>query len=613
MEDFILDFNNIKLSALSKSKKINPYVKNTTIGPNSSIYKENENRIITNRNPSLNKKSKEIEYNTTSSSIVIKKLHIDIEKLRQRKLKEAVDSHINRIAEFSKQIHNDLNKHLEIKQKSLLNEKHQQELLILQKLEQHDKDISTQHQQFLRYYEELAERKRRIDKELKEHERRKQLLTELIDKIKSDQVEFRCVYEEICSTLEKCKYPVELKAILGDIPQKLKSLPNDMGEIVSKCKSGKLRDDDRIKASQLVKDIKDVLDTLKQKIVKVTEEQETKKQNAAKPVVVIKRPAPTLTTVQPAQLETCISTTPSHCFTYLQNFLENYTNSYKDLTNNDSFKQFKFDCKKAINIPVNAISAVNSQHLLDKYNRLSGLLMGKRIEVGGTLVCASQHPQGIAFSTNLLARKFVLQCDLMISSKPEAAFCYAAIIIALWNDNQDFGKLVLAHIYRQCPYLVPFYPSQVSGQTDKEYYLSLGYQYNDDIIEKQDKFLKRMTGLMRLYSAIIISKPKRGQHRNPHGISEGWKWLSAFLNLTPIPDITATMLHTFLEIAGSTLQAVYGKVFQKLMNFVCHIYLSLIQKIDSGGPVTRLEVLLQEYKKTGRFEEPRGMLPNNFW
>lgn len=62
----------------------------------------------------------------------------------------------------------------------------------------------------------------------------------------------------------------------------------------------------------------------------------------------------------------------------------------------------------------------------------------------------------------------------------------------------------------------------------------LGYQYSDDgKVEPQDKFLKRMTGIMRLYSAIMVTKLKRSQANKPHplGINEGWRWLAAMLNL----------------------------------------------------------------------------------
>lgn len=317
--------------------------------------------------------------------------------------------------------------------------------------------------------------------------------------------------------------------------------------------------------------------------------------------------------IRSSQINRFISKSSLRIYSELQDFMEKYIETSAELENNHSYKQFRFDCKKAVNIPVNAISAVNTHHLLDKYNRLTDLLSGKTVEAGNTRICAARHPQGVAFCTNLLAKKFVLQGDLTISSNPEAAFSYAAVIVALWHDYSDFGRLLLAHFYKQCPYLVPLYPPRAVGQSDKEFYLSQGYQYTDGVIEKQDKFLKRMTGIMRLFAAVIITKPKKGQQKNLYGLAEGWRWLASFLNLEPQPDITATMLHIFLEITGSTLQSAYGKMFYKIMDYICKVYLPLIQKIDSGGPVTRLEVLLQEYQQRKAFVSPSGRLPANFW
>lgn len=77
--------------------------------------------------------------------------------------------------------------------------------------------------------------------------------------------------------------------------------------------------------------------------------------------------------------------------------------------------------------------------ILRKYF-IMDVFIGKNVEVAGTVVNTSNHPQGLPFCMDLLAKKFVLQGDLMISGNPEAAFSYAAVIIALWNRNPNFGK-----------------------------------------------------------------------------------------------------------------------------------------------------------------------------
>ncbi|KAJ8968266.1 hypothetical protein NQ317_008896 [Molorchus minor] len=214
-------------------------------------------------------------------------------------------------------------------------------------------------------------------------------------------------------------------------------------------------------------------------------------------------------------------------YTEALDFLETNFLNFNNLNKDTTLKSFIFDCKKAINIPVNSISGVNSEHIVDKYNKLYQLLSGQNVIISGKVINANRHPQGIAFCMDLLAKKFVLQGDLMVSSNPESAFCYASVIISLWNDFPVFEKLVLAYFYKFCPYLVPYYIPRQVGESDEEFYIKQGYQYKDGQVEKQDKFLKRMTGIMRLYAAILVTKPKKGQQNIPHGIQYGWRWLTS--------------------------------------------------------------------------------------
>lgn len=60
------------------------------------------------------------------------------------------------------------------------------------------------------------------------------------------------------------------------------------------------------------------------------------------------------------------------------------------------------------------------------------------------------------FCIGLLAKKFELQDDLMSSGNPESEFAFATIIIFIWNDSTDFGKILLAYFFKE--YIIPFYP-----------------------------------------------------------------------------------------------------------------------------------------------------------
>ncbi|KAJ8947887.1 hypothetical protein NQ318_010033 [Aromia moschata] len=171
----------------------------------------------------------------------------------------------------------------------------------------------------------------------------------------------------------------------------------------------------------------------------------------------------------------------------------------------------------------------------------------------------------------------------------------------------------MAYFYRFCPYLVPYYIPRQVGESDEEFYKRQGYQYNEGQIEKQDKFLKRMTGIMRLYSAILITKPKKGQVKRPHSLRNGWRWLSSLLNLEPRVDITATMLHCFLETVGFEMETKYGRGFVKLNRIIMQKFLPSCRQKCTGGAVTRLELLLSEYEKNKKFKEPAGFFPYISW
>lgn len=110
----------------------------------------------------------------------------------------------------------------------------------------------------------------------------------------------------------------------------------------------------------------------------------------------------------------------------------------------------------------------------------------------------------------------------------------------------------------------------------------LGYKYINNKIEPQDQYLKRITGLQRLYSAILITQLRNAQQNQPHpqGIENGWIWLTNFLNLDPMPDICPTLLLEFLEVAGSEMWKVYGVQFQKLLTVLHKQYVPRLEKVS---------------------------------
>ena len=77
--------------------------------------------------------------------------------------------------------------------------------------------------------------------------------------------------------------------------------------------------------------------------------------------------------------------------------------------------------------------------------------------------------------------------------------------------------------------------------------------------------------------------------------------------MTPRPNTTAEMLAIYFKCTGYQQQKVYGKQFVKLVEITQNDYLNLIRSISSDkqteAAVGRLQSILNEYKKYGRFNE----------
>lgn len=128
-----------------------------------------------------------------------------------------------------------------------------------------------------------------------------------------------------------------------------------------------------------------------------------------------------------------------------------------------------------------------------------------------------------------------------VASHHEAAFPIAVVASGIWELHPQVGDLILAHLHRKCPYAVPHYPPMKEGTSVEEYqrcgrkksvnlfyqsqktkteqkrtdlrhllcrhlFRILGYRVDESGVEGQDSFLKRMSGMIRLYAAIIQLK-----------------------------------------------------------------------------------------------------------
>uniref|UniRef100_A0A671X9R8 mRNA export factor GLE1 n=1 Tax=Sparus aurata TaxID=8175 RepID=A0A671X9R8_SPAAU len=266
-------------------------------------------------------------------------------------------------------------------------------------------------------------------------------------------------------------------------------------------------------------------------------------------------------------------------------------------------KKLKLELQKAATIPVSQISSNSGSQLREIFDKIDKLLSGKAVVSGGRSVSTSHHPQGLDFVSYKLAEKFVKQGEEEVASHHEAAFPIAVVASGIWELHPRVGEFILAHLHTKCPYAVPHYPPMKEGTTVEDYQRILGYRVHDSGVEGQDSFLKRMSGMIRLYAAIIQLRWPYGSKQGsaPHGLNHGWRWLAQMLNMEPLADITATLLFDFLEVCGHALMRQYQVQFWKLILLLKDEYFQRIEAVTTTGQmgsVIRLKQFLEVTQTT---------------
>ncbi|XP_032491486.1 nucleoporin GLE1 isoform X2 [Phocoena sinus] len=246
-------------------------------------------------------------------------------------------------------------------------------------------------------------------------------------------------------------------------------------------------------------------------------------------------------------------------------------------------KKIKMDLQKAATIPVSQISTIAGSKLKEIFDKIHSLLSGKPVQSGGRSVSVTLNPQGLDFVQYKLAEKFVKQGEEEVASHHEAAFPIAVVASGIWELHPRVGDLILAHLHKKCPYSVPFYPAFKEGMALEDYQRMLGYKVMDCRVEQQDSFLKRMSGMIRLYAAII-------QLRWPYGNRQ--------------------------EVCGNALMKQYQVQFWKMILLIKEDYFPRIEAITSSGQMgsfIRLKQFLEKCLQHKEIPVPKGFLTSSFW
>ncbi|XP_062447065.1 mRNA export factor GLE1 [Rhea pennata] len=382
-----------------------------------------------------------------------------------------------------------------------------------------------------------------------------------------------------------------------------------------------------------LQEMRGLISSMQQEIAAAVEEKKRKdeEEEKEKQKELLKKEQMTAQTPAPAQhsggkqqregLQVKAEESTMQWYQQLQDAADKCIASFSAISNckdNNEVKKIKMDLQKAATIPVSQISSIAGSQLREIFDKINNLLSGKSVQSGGRTVSVTQHPQGLDFVYYKLAEKFVNQGEEEVASHHEAAFPIAVVASGIWEIHPRVGDLFLAHLHKKCPYSVPFYPAFKDGTSLEEYQRMLGYQVKDSKIEQQDNFLKRMSGMIRLYAAVIQLRWPYGnrQGTHPHGLNHGWRWLAQMLNMEPLADVTATLLFDFLEVCGNALMKQYQVQFWKMMLLIREDYFPRIEAITSSGQMGSLMRFKQFLEKCLQQKEiplPKGSLHPSFW
>jgi len=111
-------------------------------------------------------------------------------------------------------------------------------------------------------------------------------------------------------------------------------------------------------------------------------------------------------------------------------------------------------------------------------------------------------PNELAFVQDIFCMKVLDLAEKQVGAHRGSSFSYAFLCIKLFKDRPSLLELFIAHLYKACPYTVPYYPVRKSGESDDSFLLRLGYK---STLEEQPKYLERMLGIIRLQYSFFVS------------------------------------------------------------------------------------------------------------
>uniref|UniRef100_H3B0F1 mRNA export factor GLE1 n=1 Tax=Latimeria chalumnae TaxID=7897 RepID=H3B0F1_LATCH len=390
-------------------------------------------------------------------------------------------------------------------------------------------------------------------------------------------------------------------------------------------------EEDMSRADMLLKEMRELISFMQYKITAALEEKKRKKkeEEEGKQKMLQKKQevkAETLALSQEKEgkqwkegLQAKADESTMQWYQQLQHICDQCSTQGLNSSKDPQVKKMKMELQKAATIPVSQISTISGSQLREVFEKINNLLSGKPVQSGGKVISATQHPQGLEFVYFKLADKFVLKGPESLSKKHPAGLDSRLRERETWVWRPT--NFVL--LYKLFMYEIIAARNEKRRKKKRYFFRMLGYRVQDSGVEQQDNFLKRMSGMIRLYAAIIQLRwpygNKQGVH--PHGLNNGWRWLAQMLNMEPLADVTATLLFDFLEVCGNALMKQYQTQFWKMIflikdeyfpRYVISMPQAVLQSCMYGIQKTH-KYFLKKCLQRREIPLPKGYLDSSFW
>lgn len=374
------------------------------------------------KNDELHVLEKELQANFDSTHVAIHQYEIE----KKHQAGERLNSRKEKFSENSKKLLDAKNQYLRQKENERVDEVIKSVQALQEDEQRKSEEARLRQQKLEQSHREFKERAARKVKEVEELRLRVLRQEQQIKKeLKNLEVSWNSVKEtavKIQQTFQGCKFQSLLPPSVSEIQREVnKVLEVTQNSLDSAHENGqatemnvKIIQDCTVLIQSLLQKAKTLVHEANSKAAKEeaerqakeeakAKEEEEKRQQALKASKEKQSNQPSTVTSQTSdskgqskpgiskELSSCISAVAWKEYSRLASYKTQIVESAEQLNTDKSLKQYKFDLHKAVTTPINAISDQSPSHLLDKIQRLTKLLSGQSVQVGGKQISISKH------------------------------------------------------------------------------------------------------------------------------------------------------------------------------------------------------------------------------